>query len=110
MSSIRESYCGLCEHCQLGSPDFQEAVAKIKTYVDQLPAHWQQQCFQGGQDLSLREFIRGLDWFSGRVECPGCKDLGGLERCTIRDCAIERKQDYCYECLDHDSCRHLIFV
>jgi hypothetical protein len=28
-SSIRESYCGLCEQCQLSSPDFQEAVGKV---------------------------------------------------------------------------------
>ena len=56
----RESYCGLCEQCQLGSPDFQEAVGKIKTYMDQLPVHWQRQCNEA-QDFPLLEFRRGLD-------------------------------------------------
>jgi hypothetical protein len=107
---MKESYCGFCEQCQLGSPDFQAAVTKIKTYVDHLPGHWQRQCLEGAQDFPLLEFCRGLDWFLGRVGCPGCKDQGGLEHCAIRDCALERKQDYCYNCLDHDSCRHLIFV
>jgi hypothetical protein len=104
------SYCGLCEHCQLGSPDFQEAVGKVKTYMDQLPMHWQRQCINEAQDFPLLEFRQGLNWFSGRVDCPGCKDLGGLAHCGIRDCATERQQDSCYECLDHDSCSHLIFV
>jgi hypothetical protein len=34
---MKESYCGLCDYCQLGSPDFQAAAAKIKTYVDRMP-------------------------------------------------------------------------
>ncbi len=25
---VKEGYCGLCGHCQMDSPDFQEAVAK----------------------------------------------------------------------------------
>ncbi|MHB9073666.1 MAG: DUF3795 domain-containing protein [Desulfobaccales bacterium] len=110
ISSVRESYCGLCEQCQLDSPDFQEAVSKVKTYLDQLPGHWQRQCINNAQDFPLLEFRRGLDWFSDRIDCPGCKDLGGTEHCGIRDYAKERQQDFCYECLDHDSCRHLIFV
>jgi len=107
---MKESYCGLCDQCQLGSPDFQAAVAKIKTYVDQLPAFWQQQCLQEGQEVSLVEFRRGLDWFLGLAQCPGCKDAGGLKRCDIRSCAEKRQQSRCYICPDHDSCRHLVFV
>jgi hypothetical protein len=106
---MKESFCGLCDHCQLGSPDFQAAAAKIKTYLDQMPSFWQRQCLQEGQDFSLDEFRRGLDWFLGLAQCPGCKD-GGLKRCDIRDCAQERQQDHCHVCPDHDSCRHLIIV
>ncbi|MFZ5447426.1 MAG: DUF3795 domain-containing protein [Thermodesulfobacteriota bacterium] len=107
---MKDSYCGLCEHCQLGSLDFQEAVAKVKAYVERLPAHWQRQCLKETQNFSLQEFRRSLDWFLDRVDCPGCKDQGGLVHCAIRDCAVSRKIDRCYECPDHNSCSHLIFV
>ena len=33
---MKDSFCGLCDHCQLGSPDFQAAAAKLKTYLDQM--------------------------------------------------------------------------
>ena len=105
-----ESYCGLCDHCQLCSPDFQAAVAKIKTSMDQLPPFWQRQCLQEGQGFSPVEFRRGLDWLLGLAQCPGCKEAGGLNRCDIRDCAQDRQQDHCHKCSDYDSCRHLIFV
>jgi hypothetical protein len=107
---MKESYCGLCDHCRLSSPDFQAAVAKVKTEVDRLPPFWQRQGAQEGQDFSLAEFRRGLDWFQGLAQCPGCKENGGLKRCDIRNCAKKRRQDRCYVCPDHDSCRHLIFV
>jgi hypothetical protein len=107
---MKESFCGLCDHCQLGSPDFQAAVAKVKTYLDQLPAFWQQQCLQEEQEVSLVEFRRGLDWLLGLAQCPGCKAGGGLKRCDIRDCAQGRQQDHCHNCSDYDSCRHLVFV
>ena len=107
---MKEGYCGLCDQCRLGSPDLQAALAKIKTCVDQMPAFWQQQCLQAGQDFSLDEFRRGLDWFLGAAQCRGCKEAGGLKRCNIRSCARERRQEQCYICPDHDSCQHLIFV
>ena len=107
---MKESYCGLCEHCQLGQPDFQEAVVMVKTYIDRLRGSWQRQCLQGVKNFPLPEFRRSLDWLLGRVDCPGCKNQGGLERCAIRDFATTRRQDYCYECPDYDSCRHLISV
>jgi hypothetical protein len=107
---MKDSYCGLCDTCQLGSSDFQAAVTKVKTYVDRMPMHWQQQCLQAGQEILWQEFRRGLEWFLERTSCPGCKAQGGLKHCAIRDCATTRRQDRCYECADHESCKHLIFV
>jgi hypothetical protein len=63
-----------------------------------------------GQAFSLVEFHQGLDWFLGLTQCTGCKEGGGLERCDIRNCAQKRRQIQCYECPDHDSCRHLLIV
>jgi hypothetical protein len=110
MTSMKESYCGLCDHCQLSGPDFQAAAAKVKTYVGQLPPFWQQQCLQEGRQFSLDEFHRGLDWFLGLGQCAGCKAGGGLESCTIRNCAQKRRQDHCHDCSDYESCGHLIIV
>jgi hypothetical protein len=107
---MHDSYCGLCNDCQLSSPDFQAAVTKVKTYLDRLPPHWQQQCRRDREDIALPEFRQGLAWFSSLGPCPGCKAQGGLKNCAIRDCATTRQHDNCYECTDHESCKHLIFV
>ena len=32
---MKESYCGFCDDCQLDHPEFLEAVAKVKSFVDQ---------------------------------------------------------------------------
>ncbi|MFA5110978.1 MAG: DUF3795 domain-containing protein [Desulfobaccales bacterium] len=106
----KESYCGFCERCRLDSPDFQEAVAKVSDYMDELPEFWRGQGLQEGADFPWFEFRRGLTWFQGRPVCPGCKESGGLAGCAIRRCAQERRQSHCYECADHDSCKHLFFV
>ena len=34
---MKESYCGLCDDCQLGAPDFLEALATVKGYLDHFP-------------------------------------------------------------------------
>lgn len=70
----------------------------------------QRQGLQEGQGVSPVEFRRGLDWFLGLAQCPGCKDAGGLKRCDIRDFTQERQQDHGHNCSDYDSCRHLILV
>ena len=31
---MKESYCGLCDDCQLGASDFLEALATVKGYLD----------------------------------------------------------------------------
>ncbi len=107
---MKEGYCGLCGRCQLDSPDFQEAVARVKGFMDQLPAFWKGQCLQAEADFPWLEFRRGVEWFQDRPACRGCKESGGLEHCSIRVCAEERPQSRCHECADHDSCQHLFFV
>jgi hypothetical protein len=107
---MTDSYCGLCEYCRLANPDFQDALAIVKSHVDQLPVHWRRQCHRDVTDFSWPEFLRGLEWFQGRPQCLGCKNSGGLDRCAIRRCAEDRGRDRCYECPDHDSCKHLVFV
>ncbi|MBW1917627.1 MAG: DUF3795 domain-containing protein [Deltaproteobacteria bacterium] len=101
---IRESYCGLCDDCQLGNRDFLESVAQLKEYVDQFRADWWVHCFPDGEGFSFAEFRKGINWFLSHTECPGCKGGRGLENCPIRICARQRHIEHCYECPDLKGC------
>ena len=101
---MRESYCGLCDDCQLGNPDFLELVSRLKDYLDQVRANVWLHCFPGPDGFSLPEFRQGLEWFLAHTECPGCKDGRGLEDCPIRLCAEARGLKHCYECPDLSPC------
>ena len=95
---MKESFCGLCDDCQLGAPDFLEALATVKGYLDTFRVNWWAHCFPGDEGFSLPEFHQGLDWFLGHTECPGCKGGKGQDRCPIRLCAMRRDQGHCSEC------------
>ena len=101
---MRESYCGLCDQCPLGSQDFLESLAKVKNHVNQLPVYWWTHCFPGVEGFSFPEFFKGLEWFLSNTNCAGCKKGGGLEQCPLRDCARQRQVAQCSECPDVDTC------
>jgi hypothetical protein len=101
---MKESYCGLCDTCQLDHPEFLAAVAKVKSFVDQFRVYWWAHCFWGDEGFSLPEFRRGLEWFLSHGECPGCRGGRGLDQCPIRICAINRRCEHCYECPDLAQC------
>ncbi len=101
---MKESYCGLCDTCPLDNPDFLEALAKVKNYVNQLPLYWWAHCFPGIEGFSIPEFFKGLEWFLSQPECPGCKEGGGLDECPIRYCATKRQVALCAKCSELDTC------
>ncbi len=101
---MRESYCGLCDDCQLGHPEFLKVVALLKEYVESFRANWWVHCFPEEEGFSFEEFRRGLDWFLMHTECPGCKGGKGLELCPVRSCAVERGIDHCSLCPDLAAC------
>jgi hypothetical protein len=101
---MRESYCGLCEDCQLGNPGLLETVAQLKYYLDQVRANVWIHCFPGPEGFDLSEFRRGLDWFLAHTECPGCKGGAGVCDCPIKVCAQARHLEHCYECPDLEPC------
>ena len=103
-----ESYCGLCYDRQLYSRISRQPWLRSKPpWTGCRPSGSGSVCRRAG--VFPVEFRRGLDWFLGLAQCPGCKDAGGLNRCDIRECAQDRQQDHCHACSDDDSCRHLIF-
>lgn len=104
MNAIRESYCGLCDDCQLGNPDFLETVSRMRDYLDRFRTNVWLHCFPGEAGFSLPEFRKGLEWFLAHTECPGCKNGRGLEDCPIRLCAQSRGIEHCYECPDLEIC------
>ncbi|MDD3579602.1 MAG: DUF3795 domain-containing protein [Desulfobacca sp.] len=101
---LRESYCGLCDDCQLGNRDFLETVSQLKEYLDRFRADWWMHCFPDGEGFSFPEFRKGINWFLSHTECPGCKGGRGLENCPIRSCARQRHIEHCYECSDLKEC------
>lgn len=101
---IRESYCGLCDDCQLGDPEFLKTVTLLKEYLDRFRANWWVHCFPDDEGFSFPEFRRGVDWFLAHRECPGCKGGKGLELCPIRTCAVARGLANCSLCPDLVSC------
>jgi hypothetical protein len=101
---MKESYCGLCDTCQLDNPDFLEALTKVRNYVEQFPMYWWKHCFPDEEGFSFPEFIKGLDWLLSQPECPGCKKGGGLKECPIRYCASQRALAHCSECPEAKTC------
>jgi len=100
----RESYCGLCDECQLGHPEFLKTVALLKDYVDRCRANWWVHCFPDNEGFSFKEFHRGLEWFLTHPDCPGCKGGRGLKDCPIRICAQQRGLGNCALCPDLAAC------
>jgi|UniRef100_A0A7C3SK96 hypothetical protein len=107
---MRESYCGLCEECQLGSREFLETVARLKEYLIRFRANWWVHCFPGNQGFDFPEFRKGLDWFLTYTDCPGCKGSRGLDTCPIRTCAIARGLAQCSLCPDLGPCEKFDFL
>jgi hypothetical protein len=107
---MRESYCGLCEDCQLGHPGLLETVARLQKYLDRVRANIWLHCFPGSDGFSLPEFRKGLQWFLTHTECPGCKQGRGLENCPIRLCARSRGLEHCYECPDLEPCDKFVLL
>jgi hypothetical protein len=107
---MRESYCGLCDDCQLGNPGFLETVSRLKSYLERFRVNLWLHCFPGEDGFSLPELKKGLAWFLSHTECPGCKEGRGLEDCPIRLCARARRLEHCYECPDLEPCDKFDFL
>lgn len=107
---MRQSYCGLCDDCQLGNPDFLQTVSHLREYVKRLRANVWLHCFPNGEGFSFPEFNKGLDWFLSHTECPGCQGGRGLEDCPVRTCAMARGLEHCYLCPDLQPCDKFDFL
>ncbi len=107
---MRESYCGLCDDCQLGHHGFLQTVARLKEYVTRFRANWWVHCFPHDETFDFVEFRKGLDWFLVHTDCPSCKGGRGTEHCPIRDCAIARGFANCSFCPDLGPCDKFDFL
>jgi len=50
------------------------------------------------------EFMKGLKWLASQDKpCKGCRFGGGWSwwpDCPVRDCVIQKRLDFCYQCSD----------
>ncbi len=106
----KESFCGLCDRCELDDPEFLKAVAKVKSYVDRFRVYWWAHCFPEEEGFSLPEFRKGLKWFLSHPECPGCKGGRGLEQCPIRLCALKLGWEHCRDCPELQGCERFRLI
>ena len=107
---MRESFCGLCDDCQLGNREFLHTVSRLKEYVDRFRANWWVHCFPQENGFSFPEFRRALDWFLAHTECPSCKGGRGVEICPIRTCALEKGVPHCSVCRELETCDRFDFL
>jgi hypothetical protein len=107
---MKKSYCGLCERCNLDNPDFLQAIATVKRYLDQFWVYWWINCYPDEGGFSLIEFRKAIEWFLNRPECQGCVTGHGLNSCPIRQCAISRGYENCGECPDLNHCEHFDLI
>jgi hypothetical protein len=108
--TVRESYCGLCNECHLGDMEFLETVALMKEYLERFRANYWSHCFPDEEGFNFAEFHRGLNWLLTHTECPGCKQGRGTADCPIRNCALSRKIENCYECEDLNLCNNFSYL
>ena len=74
---MRESYCGLCDDCQLGNSGFLETVSRLKDYLEQVRANVWLHCFPGQEGFSLAEFRKGAGMVPGPHGMPRLPERAG---------------------------------
>jgi hypothetical protein len=107
---MRQSYCGLCDDCQLGNQDFLDTVFRLQEYVNRFRDNWWVHCFPQGEGFSFLEFRKGLEWFLEHRECPSCQCGRGTQDCPIRICAESHALKHCYECPNLEQCDKFDFL
>jgi hypothetical protein len=80
MASSLISYCGLfCGACS-----FKIAYeTQNQEHINHMP--------------SVYDHLKGREL----ENCPGCRLEHKCGECEIRDCAVEKKIDYCFQCIDY---------
>jgi hypothetical protein len=110
------SYCGLyCRDCIPSHKELFSTAARLQELLDQLQFDKYAQ-LKAGQTYwaasnevfkHYPEFAEVLQAIRG-LECKSlCRDGGGWkgERCQVRNCAIGKKLNGCWECPDYKSCK-----
>lgn len=103
----RESFCGVCEYCGLGSNEVRRLATRLLEVFDTFQLKWWLSCL--GNSLNYQGLVVGLGLLAD-LECPGCKAGGCVDECPIRDCASERELEDCSLCDELERCEKFQFV
>jgi hypothetical protein len=98
------SYCGVsCNHCGMQTR-ISKMAGELKRFIGAYGyGEWISNITQ---DFDFNNMMKGLDWFAGST-CPNCLNGGGMPRCEIRTCCLQKKLTNCYFCQKFSGCAKL---
>lgn len=98
------SYCGVCcNHCGM-QKHIPGMAAELKRFIE---AYGYDEWIRNiTQAFDLNDLMKGLNWFASSA-CPSCLKGGGMPRCEIRNCCLQKKLKSCYFCPEFSSCAKL---
>ncbi|MBO3797377.1 MAG: DUF3795 domain-containing protein [Thermoproteota archaeon] len=97
-------FCGVCcNHCGMRER-IPEMARNLKRFIDAYGyAEWIRNVARG---FDFDDLMKGLDWFANSG-CPGCLKGGGMPRCEVRACCLQRGLNNCYFCEEFSGCEKL---
>ncbi len=112
------SYCGLyCKDCIPSRTDLFDLAARLEDALSELKFDRYAELKAGQTYWSesnavfndYRIFVKVLQAIRG-LECPSiCREGGGWkgEHCPVRNCAVEKGLNGCWDCAEYRTCKHL---
>jgi hypothetical protein len=99
-------YCGVCcNHCGMHSR-IPKMAMEFKRFIDAY--RYREWISNITQDFDFQQLMKGLNWFTNS-SCPGCLKGGGMPRCDVRTCCLQRKFENCYFCAEVSRCEKLSY-
>ncbi|MEM3630410.1 MAG: DUF3795 domain-containing protein [Nitrososphaerota archaeon] len=99
-------YCGVCcDHCGIRIR-IPEMARNLKRFINAYGyAEW---IHNITQDFDFDNLMKGLDWFANS-SCSNCLKGGGMPRCEVRACCLQRGLKNCYFCEEFLSCNKISY-
>jgi len=99
-------YCGVCcNHCGMQAR-IPEMAVELKRFIEAYGyGEWIQTITR---DFDFNNLMKGLNWFANS-SCPSCLKGGGMPRCEVKVCCLQKKLKNCYFCEEFSRCAKLSY-